>query len=89
MISIMSEICEMNHINLKLGAIYSDVNKDIILKKFQAGQVEPCGKGPPPLEKEDIEGSANIVAQIGSEPFLKLLSESKVLYLASCPIREC
>jgi hypothetical protein len=72
--SMVQEIAEKRHFKLKVGCIYSDVEKSVVLKKHKAGLVEPCGQGPPPVKNEDIEQSTNIVAQIGAEPFLEMLS---------------
>lgn len=75
-VAMCREIAEKRHFKLRVGCIYSDVDKRVILEKHTGGLIEPCGQGPPPLQKQDIEQSTNIVAQIGSEPFLELLSES-------------
>lgn len=79
--SMVKEIAEKRHFKLKVGCIYSDVDKSVVLKKYAAGLIEPCGQGPPPLQKQDIEQSTNIVAQIGSEPYLEMLSESRWLVI--------
>lgn len=61
---------------LKIGAIYSGVEKSVVQSKLSEDKIVPCGDGPPPLTKEDIDLAKVIVAQIGAEPFMELLSKS-------------
>ena len=76
--SMVKEIAERRHFKLNVGCIYSDVDKKVVLAKHKAGLIEPCGQGPPPLQEQDVTQSTNIVAQIGAEPFLEMLSEWKI-----------
>ena len=76
-LEIIDEIAKANHWQFNVAAIYSSVDKDLAHSKFAAGKIQPCGAGPAPLQKSDIEAAQVIVAQIGSEPFSEVLSERK------------
>lgn len=74
MLDIISEIAKTNGWQFKAAAIYSDIDKAVILKRLGAGQIEPCSSAPA-LTADDVTQSTNIVAQMGAEPFLKVLQE--------------
>jgi hypothetical protein len=72
LIDIISEIAHTNGWKFKAAAIYSDIDKAVILERLAAGRIEPCGSAPE-LNASDVAASTNIVAQMGAEPFLKVL----------------
>lgn len=74
MLDLISEIAKTNGWQFKAAAIYSDIDKAVILKRLGAGQIEPCSSAPA-LTADDVTQSTNIVAQMGAEPFLKVLQE--------------
>lgn len=80
-VSIIQEIAEDNQWTFKVGAVYSKVDKGTVLAKLEEGKVTPCGEGPPELRSVDVEKSGNIVAQIGAEPFMELLSKLGLIAL--------
>lgn len=59
---------------LKVAAIYADIDPALVQQRFDAGRIEPCASAPA-LTAADIEASTHIVAQMGYEPFLKVLRE--------------
>ncbi len=59
----------------KVAYVYSDVDKDTVRERLEAGEIEVCD-GAPDLENDDIDDSI-IVAQIGAEPILKVLEENE------------
>ena len=59
---------------LKIAAIYADVSPDLVRERFAQGRIGPCASAPE-LTATDIDESTNIVAQMGAEPFLKVLRE--------------
>jgi hypothetical protein len=73
---IIAEIARRRGWRLRLGKIYSDVDKAHIAKELEAGRIEPLGPVPP-LDRREIEAATVVVAQIGAEPFVKVLDESE------------
>lgn len=61
-------------IALKIGVIYSDVDKDLIKSRMKAGRVTPCGPVHE-LTEEDVDKATVIVAQMGIEPYIKAFDE--------------
>ena len=59
---------------LKIAAIYSHVNAELVRERFGQGRIVPCSSAPE-LTAADIDGSTNIVAQMGAEPILEVLKE--------------
>lgn len=59
---------------LKVAAIYADVDKALVMERFETGRIGPCASSPP-ATREDIESAEHIVAQMGVEPILKVLRE--------------
>lgn len=73
-IAILGRIAAEGGYRLKVAAIYSDIDKALVRQRFEAGQVSPCASAPE-ATLADIETSEHIVAQMGSEPILKVLRE--------------
>lgn len=65
---------------LRVGVIYSDIEKSWLHKQLDRGRVRSLGPVPP-LTLQDINDSSNIVAQIGHEPYLAMLDEKVDLIL--------
>ncbi|MCX8059484.1 MAG: DUF1446 domain-containing protein [Spirochaetes bacterium] len=78
---IIKEIAKEEKLSFKMGKIYSDIDKDLVIKKFKEGKLIPLGY-PEVLNLEDIEETPHIVAQIGVEPFIDLLKEGCDVILA-------
>lgn len=74
LLDIIGEIARANDWKFKAAAIYADIDKTVILERLGSGRIEPCGSAPE-LTAEDVTQSSNIVAQMGAEPFLKVLQE--------------
>jgi len=74
MIELIREVAaELGH-SFKLAAIYSDIEKAVVLDSLAGGRIIPCASAPP-LNREDVETSTNIVAQMGAEPIATVLTE--------------
>lgn len=73
---IIAEIAQKRGWHFKLASIYADIDKGHIKKELQAGRVEPLGPVPP-LDPREVDAATVVVAQMGAEPFLKALDESK------------
>jgi hypothetical protein len=56
--------------SLKAVAIYSQVDRSIVLERLQAGTITGCGPSVPELTAAVVQQTPRIVAQMGPEPFL-------------------
>lgn len=74
LIDIIREIAGNNGYSFKVAAIYADIDKQVIQTRLEDGRITPCGSAPP-LTREDVDQAVNIVAQMGAEPFLEVLTE--------------
>ncbi len=58
----------------KIAAIYADIPRDTIHTRLDAGRIIECGPSGT-LTHEAIDAAANVVAQMGAEPFARVLRE--------------
>ncbi len=79
--NIIEEIVDEMDIALDLGIIYADIDRDDVLKAVAAGKTKPLA-GLPELTPEIVESSTNIVAQMGVEPFMRVLGQQCQVILA-------
>jgi len=75
-IEIIKSISKEKGYRFKIAAIYSDVERNYVVQQIQEGKVTPCGPVEP-LIQEEVFAATNIVAQMGVEPYLKVLEENK------------
>lgn len=73
-LEIVREIAREEALHFKLGIAYGDVDKELVKKALKEKRIKPLAFVPQ-LTPEVIEQSENIVAQMGVEPFIKLLKE--------------
>lgn len=73
-LEIVREIAREEGLHFKLGIAYGDVDKELVKKALREKRIKPLAFVPQ-LTPEVIEQSENIVAQMGVEPFIKLLKE--------------
>lgn len=59
---------------MQLATIKTEVPKSRVQGCLDAGKVEPCGPVPD-LTQRDLDSTVKIVAQVGPEPYLKVLNE--------------
>ncbi len=71
---IIFEVASEQGLHFKLGTIYSDVTKEYVIQKLEAGKIKNLSEHFP-LTREAVEESDRIVSQVGIAPFIKLLSE--------------
>ncbi len=71
---ILMEVASEKGLHFKLGTVYSDVTKEYVIEKLEAGKIKDLSKHFP-LTRETVEESTRIVSQIGVAPFIKLLGE--------------
>ena len=71
---IIREIAKEKNLSFKMGIVYSDVDTDYVLNKFESGKIinmsDEFG-----LTREQILNSERIVSQIGVQPIIDLLKE--------------
>ncbi|TVY81959.1 hypothetical protein LSUE1_G003298, partial [Lachnellula suecica] len=75
-LDIIKEICDEeanSAYKFKTLAIYSNVSKTKILESLRMGKVKGCGSAVPQLTEENINAAAQIVAQMGPEPFVEAM----------------
>lgn len=84
-LEIVHRIAREEDLHFKLGVIPSDVHKKVILDALAAGEIEPM-PGAPALTREHVEQSAQIVGQIGTEPFIAAFEQGAQVVIAG---RSC
>lgn len=67
---IILEIAKEYGLHFKMGIIYADIDKSLIIESMHQGKVTPLSSVPP-LTEAIVNESVNIVAQMGVEPFQK------------------
>ena len=77
---IVLEIAKEEKLQFSMALIYTDVAKEAVLEKFDAGKIKELG--PLPLTRQDIHYSNCIVSQIGAEPFMEALAAGAQVVLA-------
>ena len=58
----------------KIAAIYADIPRDVIHARLDGGRIAPCGSSGE-LTHDAIDDATSIVAQMGAEPFARVLAE--------------
>lgn len=71
---ILLEVAAEQGLHFKLGTVYSDVTKEYVTEKLEAGKIKNLSDHFP-LTKEAVEESTRIVSQVGVAPFTRLLTE--------------
>ena len=77
---IVLEIAKEESLSFSMALIYTDVETETVLQKFEAGKIRDMG--PLPLSRQDIADSNCIVSQIGAEPFMEALQSGAQVVLA-------
>ncbi|KAH8885478.1 hypothetical protein GQ53DRAFT_877383 [Thozetella sp. PMI_491] len=66
---------------VRVVAIFSDIDKDLIKERLRVGAITGCGSCVPPLVASDIDECPHIVAQMGPEPFIDALVANRDLHV--------
>lgn len=69
---IVEEIAREEKLSFKLAIIYSEVDKQWLRKKYEAGQIMALDPAPP-FGLDVIDKSAHIVGMMGAEPYIRAL----------------
>ncbi|MGB9835993.1 MAG: acyclic terpene utilization AtuA family protein [Candidatus Saccharicenans sp.] len=73
-LEIVREIAREEKLHFKLGIAHADVDKKTVKEALKKGNIKPL-PFVPELTPEVVDQSENIVAQMGVEPFIKLLEQ--------------
>jgi len=84
-LEVVHRICREEDLHFKLGVIPSDVEKKVVFDALAAGDIQPMPSAPC-LTREDIEHSAHIVGQIGTEPYISAFEQGAQVVIAG---RSC
>ena len=72
---ILLEIAKEQNLQFKLGTVFSDVSKDYVMEKLNAGKIVNMSEAMP-LSAMAVEDSTTIVSQIGIAPIVELLKQN-------------
>jgi hypothetical protein len=80
-LDIVREISRDEGLDFRLALIHGEIEREVVLRAFEAGQISPL---PPagPLTREEIVESTHIVGQMGIEPFIRALQAGAEVILA-------
>lgn len=81
LVDIIKEIAEEKKLSFNLGVIYSDVDKDYVLKKLNEGKIVSMSDEFP-LQTDDVANSETIVSQVGIAPVIELLKKKVDIIVA-------
>ncbi|MCA6123167.1 acyclic terpene utilization AtuA family protein [Bradyrhizobium sp. WSM 1704] len=74
MIETIRDISRSRSYHFRIAAIYANVDRTIVHSRLDEGRIKGCGPVHS-LTHEAIDKATNIVAQMGAEPFAKVLRE--------------
>ena len=74
MIEMIRQISKANGYQFKLSAIYANVDKAIVHERLNENRITECGPAGD-VTHDTIDAVTNLVAQMGAEPFAKVLRE--------------
>ena len=74
MVAMIREIASDKGYRFKVATIYSDLDRDVVHRRLDAGRIAECGPSGD-LTHEAVDEATNLVAQMGAEPFARVLAE--------------
>ena len=80
MLDMVIEIAQKNGFSFKIATIDAGIDRELIKTRIQNGKVSPCG----PVEsltEGAVEKAVDVVAQMGSEPYLEALKSDPDIIL--------
>ncbi|KAI3539666.1 hypothetical protein CABS01_06262 [Colletotrichum abscissum] len=72
MLDLVKEITESNGYSFKVATIQAGMDREWIKSRISQNRVGPCGPVEP-LVSEVVDGAVDVVAQMGSEPYIEAL----------------
>ena len=82
---ILIDIANRRELHFRLAEIPAEVSADIVISALREGRLAPCGSVPEPGESS-IRECTNLVAQMGTEPFIEAIRGGADVVLAG---RSC
>lgn len=80
-IAMVQDISKKENLHFKLGAIYSEQDKEYLINKLREGKVQAL-KNAPEFTEENINKSKHIVGMAGVEPFIECLDNGADVIIA-------
>ena len=74
MVGMVREIAAEQGYRFKLAVIYSSIDRDVVHRRLDARRVTECGPSGD-LTHDAVDQATQIVAQMGAEPFARVLAE--------------
>ncbi len=74
-IDIIEEVMKEHQLHAKMAIIWADIANDDVIRANELGKVNPLSPNIKPLNKEIIQDTNGIVAQMGHEPILEALEQ--------------
>lgn len=78
---IILEIAKEHNLHFKMGIIYADIDKAVVIEAINKGEITALSNVPE-LTEQSVNEAANIVAQMGVEPFQRALKMGCQVVLA-------
>ncbi|MGI4809460.1 MAG: acyclic terpene utilization AtuA family protein, partial [Janthinobacterium lividum] len=74
MVALIRDIAAAEGWRYKIATIYADAPQSVVRDRLAAGRVTSCSSSPV-LETKAVDDAVKIVAQMGAEPFIRVLQE--------------
>lgn len=74
LVQIVETIAADNGWSLRIATVYADVSAELLVEAMEQGRIEANVRGELPT-RSDIEDSTALVAQLGAEPFTRILRD--------------
>ena len=81
LLAILGEIARGHDLHFRLAVIPADIAPDVVIEALRQGRIHPCGPVPD-LTEEQVRSCSNLVAQMGTEPFLRALDAGAEVIVA-------
>lgn len=78
---IIEEIAQENGLSFRMGLIWADIDKELIVQAIQDDKIVPT-RGVSPLTEKVVSECSHIVAQMGIEPIVEAIKEGCQVILA-------
>lgn len=83
---ILEEVVKKNNLHLRVAYIHAEQKKEFLKKKLADGKIKPLNpwgfSQTMPISNKTIDGSARIVAVMGTEPYMKALDKGAQVVIA-------
>lgn len=80
-LEILTDIATEHNLHFKLAVIYADIDKQTVQQALRENRITPCDNVGD-LTEEKINASTNIVAQMGTAPFIEALKAGADVIIA-------